>query len=363
MILNIIVIICGLIISIFIFNKFPYILEKNENVKKLKVSIVIPARNEEYNLPNLLNDIKNQDYEIHEVICVDDDSSDGTEEIINKFNATLISIKDKPDEWTGKSWACQKGVEVATGDLILFLDADVRLSQKAVSKLIGTYLEYKCTLSIQPYHKTEKIYEQLSLFFNIVQLSANAVTFPIYKKSIGLYGPLILISKEEYNFIGSHSSVKESIIEDVSLGQNLKKCGLKFKLFMGGKDVTFRMYPEGFGSLFQGWSKNFATGAAKTNFLIFVLVFWWLTACASTTINLIYGLVDFDWIQILIYGVLYILWIIEIFRISIKSGKYMKWGIILYPIPLLAFFVIFIFSLFKKIFRLKTTWKKRKIKL
>lgn len=363
MILNLIVIAIGLVFSILLFYKFPVISKVKSTSSITKISIVIPARNEERTLPLLLKDLKKQDFQIHEIICVDDESEDNTEKIILDNEAILVSVQDKPKDWTGKSWACELGATRATGDLILFLDADVRLAKDSIGKLVSQYENEKCVISVQPYHHTEKNYEQLSLFFNIVQIAANGVCVPFKNKSVGLFGPVILIKKEDYKFIGTHDSVKKSIIEDVSLGQNLIKSGKKFKLFMGGDNVSFRMYGDGFKSLYEGWSKNFATGAMKTDFLILVMVFWWLTASASTFINVVYSCVDFNLKELVIYLALYIIWVVEIFRISIKTGKYMKWAVLIYPIPLLAFFVIFILSLIKKIFRLNTTWKQRKIKL
>ncbi len=95
------------------------------------------------------------------------------------------------------------------------------------------------------------------MFFNIVQFAANGLGVP-KGNHIGLYGPVILISRENYDKSGGHEQIKESIIDDIALGIELKKAGIPFKLFLGDKDIYFRMYSGSFSDLFRGWLKNIA---------------------------------------------------------------------------------------------------------
>ncbi len=363
MIINIIVIVCGLICSFLLFYRFPMLKEFNNKTPNLKISIIVPARNEEKNIGNLLKDLSNQSIDIHQIICVNDDSNDDTLKIIKKFNVDVVDINKKPDDWTGKSWACFTGYKKSTGDLLLFIDADVRLSKDAIKKVSDEYIENKKVISIQPKHKTKKIYEQFSLIFNIIQLAANGTCFIKKNIHMGLFGPLILIDKKSYEKIGTHEAVKLSIVEDVSLGEKLKDNNMDYEILLGGSDVSFRMYSGGFKSLFQGWSKNFASGAAKTNIIIIALVFLWITSSTSVIFNfLIYNLKG-EFILSLAYIVFFIIWIVEIFRISSKIGDFKVISIILYPINLMCFFVIFLVSIIKKILKANTVWKDRKIKV
>jgi glycosyltransferase involved in cell wall biosynthesis len=112
------------------FRLTPY-LDKFKKIKhnNPKVSIILPARNEEEFLPKCLATLIDQDYSNYEIIVIDDSSEDLTPKIISKYakqNSKIIpvSARPKPDGWMGKNWACMEGYQKATGELLLFTDAD-----------------------------------------------------------------------------------------------------------------------------------------------------------------------------------------------------------------------------------------------
>jgi glycosyltransferase involved in cell wall biosynthesis len=118
-------IIIGIICGAILFFKLPRLTKSSKKTEDndLKISVIIPARNEEKNLPNILGDLENQTYSIHEIICVDDSSEDRTPEIIKKYNVKGITVSELPSNWKGKTWACQNGAKAAIGDILLFIDA------------------------------------------------------------------------------------------------------------------------------------------------------------------------------------------------------------------------------------------------
>lgn len=324
------------------------------------ISVIIPVRNEEMNLPLLLADLGEQTLPIHEVICIDDASEDSTAKIALAKGARLISLDTKPEGWTGKTWACQNGADAATGELLLFLDADVRLGQEGIRTLLQAYLQERLTVSVQPYHKTVKMHEQLSMIFNLIQIAANGIALP-KPKSIGLYGPVILISRKDYEKAGGHESVKTSVVEDIALGSQLKKAGLKYCLYIGSREVSFRMYGSGLRSLLQGWVKNMAAGASKTPSPVFILVFLWVASLISVPLQIVKFAILVNWPWLIIYSALYIVWVGILAVITKRIGCFQLWALVFYPALMLVMLGVIAVSAFKKLFGLKVTWKGRAI--
>jgi 4,4'-diaponeurosporenoate glycosyltransferase len=360
MILTFFIALLGLAFSRLLFYKFPYLPEDAGIVKKRTLSVIIPARNEAEKLPLLLDDLKKQTAYVDEIICIDDESTDDTAKIAQTFGVKLISVRGKPEDWTGKSWACQTGADAATGELFLFLDADVRLSENALSKLLSAQITSGATVSVQPYHRITEALEHFSMFFNLIQVTANGLTSVFRDKCIGLFGPVILISKEDYQAVGGHRSVRNSITEDVDLGKALKASGKSFSLFLGGGDISFRMY-DSIEALIQGWAKNIGTGAASTSFLIVLMIFFWITSCTSAVLYMLLSLFSLELTNFILFAFMYLFWIAELCRIVPRVGNFSKIAIIFYPIPLLVFLFIFFFSLINKLLHRKVLWKGRRI--
>lgn len=363
MLYNILVISAGLLMSLLLFYHFPF-LNKSKGINPTrKISIIIPARNEESSLSYLLQDLKQQSYPIQEILCVDDCSTDNTTKIAASLGVKVITITDKPEDWTGKAWACQKGGEVARGDLFLFLDADVRLSPDAIFSLIQTYDENQCVVSVQPYHQMEKSHEQFSFIFNLMQIAANGTSMVSKIGNVGLYGPVILFDKEIYRSIGGHVSAKSSIVDDLALGEKLTQAGFPFKLFLGGEDISFRMYGGGFSDLLGGWTKNFATGALKTPPLLFSMVFLWITSCTLVLISVIQAIIMQNLFYVIIFSLLYVLWVLELSRIAPEIGNFKRYVKNAFPIYMALFIGVLALSFIKKLFHLNVVWKGRKIRL
>ena len=131
---DLVVIFLGFGASALLFWRIPR-LPRGGKPSPLRLSIIIPARNEAKTLPLLLQDLQTQDFAPYEIIVVNDDSQDETESVARAYSATVLSIRDKPAGWVGKCWACQVGAEAATGDSFLFLDADVRLSPDGLGRI------------------------------------------------------------------------------------------------------------------------------------------------------------------------------------------------------------------------------------
>jgi len=225
------------------FTKTPY-LDKFENSvnQTPKVSIILPARNEEKFIGRCLESFVKQDYTNYEIITVDDSSDDNTWNIIEKYaknSEKVVSVKaaTKPDGWMGKNWACMEGFKHATGDLLLFTDADTRYSEKVISLAVGHLLSEKLdVLTVIPRllcldNITKITLPMLSTFLHS-RYSALNVNNP--KKGIGyFFGSFFIIKKEIYEKIGTHEKVKHEIIEDGALGKITKESGFRLKMVRG----------------------------------------------------------------------------------------------------------------------------------
>lgn len=373
-------IVLGLVASWILFYHFPG-LERDDpqdlGKKMPRLSIIIPARNEEQNLALLLGDLQKQQVDIHEIICVDDGSSDQTAKIATALGARLITSAPKPAGWLGKSWACQQGGVVASGVLLLFLDADVRLSPTGIGKLLKAYQSTGRVVSVMPYHQIENKTEALSLFFNCIQMGANGLGLPAERDQkkpsnnqksshpyqIGLYGPVILISRADYLTVGGHTAIKDSIVDDIALGEKLREKDIPFALFLGDHDVSYRMYRGGLRELIQGWTKNQAAGVSKTPLLLIGLVFFWITAVASAPLYLVLNLVGQQWLEAGIMAACYGIWVLELTRIARHIGSFSVIDIVCYPLLLFFYLLIFLRSLAKKILGRPVIWKDREIRL
>lgn len=325
------------------------------------LSIIIPARNEEKRISTLLRAI-NQPYPFPvEWILVDDHSSDSTATIAQSFGAKVISAPSLPQGWLGKPWACYQGAKAARGNVLMFLDADTRLKNNGLTRLIQTYLQTSTPMSVQPYHEMKKGYEQFSLFFNLIVMMTTGVFTPFQQKlkSASFFGPCQIISKEDYWSIDGHASGKNAILEDIAIGKALQEKTKKQIRAIGGKGtIHFRMYQEGFSSLIEGWSKNFSTGASLTPSWILVLVSMWIT---GLFILILSGFAPFMWENgAYLFG--YFMGGLLTFWMARKIGSFSILSIITYPIQLIFFVGLFILSSQKR--KKKTVrWKGRDIQL
>lgn len=225
------------------FRLTPY-LDKFEKIKhnNPKVSIILPARNEEEFLPKCLSTLIEQDYSNYEIIVIDDSSEDLTPKIISKYakqNSKIIpvSARPKPDGWMGKNWACMEGYQKATGELLLFTDADTKHDKNVISLAVSHLLTFNLDAltampKLVPLDFWTKITLPMISTFLHTRFSAVRVNDPS-KKTGYFFGSFFIITKKTYEEVGTHESVKQEIIEDGALGKKVKDSGHKMKMVRG----------------------------------------------------------------------------------------------------------------------------------
>ena len=221
----------------------PYLdkFERKEHTNP-KVSIILPARNEEEFIGKCLDSLIEQDYTNYEIIVVDDSSDDATGKIISEYakkNSKIIpvSAQIKPDGWMGKNWACMEGYKKATGELLLFTDADTKHSQNVISLAVSHLLSFNLdALSAIPKMRTIDFWTRITLpmisTFLHTRFSAIRVNDPS-KKTAYFFGSFFIIKQKTYKEVGMHEGVKHEIIEDGALGKKIKESGHKIKMTRG----------------------------------------------------------------------------------------------------------------------------------
>jgi len=220
-------------------------------------------------------------------------------------------------------------------------------------------------LSIQPYHRIHKLYEQLSAFFSLILMAAMG-SFTIFGKKIkpiGLFGPVIILKKKLYSESGAMEKVKGEILEDLAFGSEFKKRGIKLHCYGGRHAVAFRMYPGGINQLITGWSKGFAMGAAKTSIPVLIMIIAWITGAIGTTRHLFQGAITTDLSLITSWGLLYIAFAAQIYWMLYRIGNFKPYTALLFLIPLLFFLVVFTYSFFIIFIRRNVSWKGRAIEV
>jgi len=225
------------------FTKTPFLDRfENKSTTTPKVSIILPARNEEDFIGRCLESLRTQDYNDFEIKAIDDSSEDKTGEIIEELTKKdskiiHVSANEKPQNWMGKNWACMEGFKKATGNIMLFTDADTKFEKNVISLAVShLQSEDLDALTVIPRLRcidriTKITLPMLSTFLHS-RYSALNVNNP--KKKVGyFFGSFFVIKRKVYEEIGTHEKVKQEIIEDGALGKITKESGYALKMVRG----------------------------------------------------------------------------------------------------------------------------------
>lgn len=351
-----------------VFYKVPFLFNQSKDLTEYpSLSIIIPARNEAENLPILLKTLEQQQFRPKEIIVSDDNSTDSTIEVAKSYGAQIIE-KQPSDSSVGKGAACSRGAEAATGEWLLFMDADTYLESKdSLHHFMRTFERQgrKGVLSVQPYHQVKFLYEQISIIFNIMVLAGmNAFTFFGDRfVEAGAFGPCLMCTKEQYELVGGHKIIRGSIMEDFVLGKKFQESGFPIHLYAGKKVIHFRMYPDGIKQLIEGWSKNFATASQATNPKVLFLIICWISGGILSGVFLVATLF-FSIGYTMFFGVaIYLFYLIQLKVFTDRVGQFRFSVLIGYPFLFFFFIVLFSWSMIQTHIFKTVTWKGRKLKV
>jgi len=325
------------------------------------VSVIVPARNEEENLPHLLESLKAQTVQGFEVIVVNDFSEDRTREIAERYGAKVIDNSVLPDGWTGKNWAVWNGYARATGDVFVFLDADIRLAPTALASLLLARERSNGVVSVVPYHRTEKLYEKLALVFNMLGVFAFTSIFERSNPRKGLYGSCIVALREDYEKINGHESVKSEVLDDLFLGSKFAEAGIPVVNSIGCGSVEFRMYPQGVRSEIEGFSKGAVLSTSTLSPRTIASVAAWLVGLLISESVFVFAWLRPEWAWPLAAG--YALYTAQLLVLMRYVGSFGLVVPLLHPVASLFFLGVMAYSLYQVAVVGHVRWKGRNVRV
>ena len=345
----------ALALALVVFNSLTIRVIKNTPTKVSgSVSVLIPMRNEEENVKGCLSSVLAQKgLDTLEVIAIDDGSTDNTSNEVKAFpSVELISGEKLPDKWLGKLWACQQLAEKSSGDYLVFVDADVRLSDYAVANSISKMGNWDF---ISPYPRqltsgfVQKIFQPLlqwSWLSSVPLLIAQKYSI---KSMAVANGQFLIIKRDAYFKSGAHAGIKTEVLDDLMLARNLLKQGYKGGVAEASNIATCHMYKNKM-ELFKGYQKSLwkAFGSVPGTILaIALLIVTGILPIISTALGSTSGLAAFG--------------LITLSRMisSLRTGSLPN-SAIFHPLAILMLLGLILFSWYGKITN-TITWRDRTV--
>jgi chlorobactene glucosyltransferase len=333
-----------------------------------RVSVLVPARNEEAHIGDCVRSLLAQDYPDFEVVVLNDHSTDRTGAILAELRGEderlrVLAGKDLPDSWLGKHWACHLLSEAADGELFLFTDADTRHGPGSIRYGVSALLaEDVDLLTAFPHEETVTWAEKLvvpvvpwAMFTFLPLFWAYRTSSPAFSATIGQY---MLFRASAYRQIGGHAAVRGDPVDDIALGRRIKAQGFRWRLADATRDVRCRMYQNA-GQVFEGFSKNLFAGFGF-RLLPFLVTWTWLTVAFLLPIGVMLARLVGASIPALDVGLA---------LIGVAAGlasfglTYLRFGVPVYLIPLYpATLLLALYIAVRSVFltvRGQSTWKGR----
>jgi len=257
-----------------------------------RISIIVPALDEEDQIESGLRSLVQLDWPNYEVIAVDDRSTDRTLEVMQhvarehdtQHRLKIIHIEMLPDGWLGKPHAMWTAAQQATGDYLLFTDADIVFHPEVLRRAMAYALHSKADhLVVFPTHIDWSISKKIILAgFNMLFVFGHRpwkTADPKSRDHIGV-GAFNMVKRSAYEKIGTFAALKMEIIEDMRLGKLIKDNGLAQRNVLG-KDLILLPWGSGAVHIINNLTKNFFAlmhfSVRRTLGFCFLLLFFNLT--------------------------------------------------------------------------------------
>ncbi|HVX87399.1 MAG TPA: glycosyltransferase family 2 protein [Gemmatimonadales bacterium] len=245
------------------------------------LSVIIPARNEAGMIERCVHSILRSTYTPLEVIVVDDRSTDDTAAIVERMIGSdpslstgtgprlrLVHGADLPAGWYGKPWACVQGLRASTGEILCFTDADTVHEPELLARSVSGMEAMGASLfTVMPFQECLTWSERLILpqffYLRAARFHPSVVNRARRAKDAIANGQFILMTRAEYERIGTHEKVKHEVAEDLALGQEVMLAGGKVRMVYALEYMRTRMYTH-WAHLREGFSKNLFLGSRRS---------------------------------------------------------------------------------------------------
>ena len=208
------------------------------------VSLLVPARGEEHNLPDLMRRLAAQNAD-EVIICDDGDNGDGFAEA-ESLGIRVIKPGPRPREWVGKNWACHNLAQIASGEVLVFTDADTVWQPGALDSILALRRRLDVELlSVVPQSTRLPLGARLltplveTIYFSLIPWPL--LTLDRFAKGAA-HGALMAFSREGYNLCGGHELARGQILEDVWLARATQAAGGRSRVVYGGRLLGVAMY-------------------------------------------------------------------------------------------------------------------------
>lgn len=229
-----------------------------------RVSVLIPARNEAGRIGPCLRAILATAWPDLQILVLDDESDDDTAGVVRRVAAgdprvTVLSGAQPPPGWLGKPWACAQLAAAATGDVLVFVDADVVLADGAVAAAVGLVdggLDLAC-----PYPRqladgaVARLVQPLLQWSWMTFLPLRLAERPGHAALTAANGQFMACTARAYAAAGGHAAVRDHVLEDIALARAFKRAGLRAGVADGTALASCRMYTSA-GDLVDGYTKS-----------------------------------------------------------------------------------------------------------
>ena len=333
-----------------------------------RVSVLVPARNEASNIEACVTSLLLQDYPDFEVIVLDDHSMDATPSILTRLSRTnkrlrILEGAPLPDGWLGKHWACNQLDQVATGELILFTDADTHhapdMMQASVSAMIA---ENADLVTAFPHEEVVTWGERLLvpiIGFGIFTFIPVRLIQRLHLAALSVtIGQFMLFRRTAYDAVGGYIAVRNEIVDDMCLGRRIISSGFEWRLMDGTHHVSCRMY-RNFWEAVNGFSKSLF---AVFDYRILPYIIGWLvvgTTFLEPTIALVSRWAGHALTPLPVdYATLSVVLSITLWMIVYRRFRFPAYLVFYYPLSLALFLGVVARSFFQTATG-TATWKDR----